>query len=236
MELQPLKVTTRTELGKGGARQTRRNGHVPGVLYGLSAEPVCLKVDARDFELLLDSGQGEHALIQLEFEDQPDLNGPAMLKEVQHHPVRGQVTHTDLLRVDLSKKIHTFVVIRFEGHARGVIEGGVIDYQTREVEIACLPMDVPEAIAVDIEALNIGDSLHVRDLAIPENIDLLTSGDRALAAVHAPRVIVEVEEEVEVEALVEGEEAEAAEDQAAEEGAEGGEEKKSQGERKPARK
>lgn len=233
MELQPLKVTIRTESGKGGARQTRRNGNVPGVLYGSGGEPVSLKVDARSFDLLLDSGQGEHALIQLEFEDRPDLNGPAMLKEVQHHPVRDQVTHTDLLRVDLSKKIHTFVAIRFEGNARGVIEGGVIDYQTREVEIACLPMEVPEALTVDIEALDIGDSLHVRDLAIPENVELLTSGDRALAAVHAPRVIVEAEEEVEEEALVEGEEgAEAAEGEEGGEGGKGGEE--SESERKPA--
>ncbi len=228
MELQLLKVTIRTESGKGGARHTRRNGNVPGVLYGLGGEPVCLKVDARNFEHLLDSGQGEHALIQLEFEDQPDLNGPAMLKEVQHHPVGGQVTHTDLLRVDLSKRIHTFVAIRFEGNARGVIEGGVIDYQTREVEIACLPMEVPEALAVDIEALDIGDSLHVRDLTIPENIELLTSGDRALAAVHAPRVIVEAEEELEEEALVEGEEGAEAAD-----GEEGGEDKESEGEKKP---
>ena len=228
MELQPLKVTTRVESGKGGARQTRRSGQVPGVLYGLSAEPVSLKVDARDFEHLLDSGQGEHALIQLEFEDQPDLNGPAMVKEVQHHPVWGQVTHTDLLRIELSKKVHTFVPLRFEGNARGVIEGGVIDYQTREVEIACLPMEAPEAIAVDIEALDIGDSLHVRDLVIPENVELLTGGDRALAAVHAPRVIVEAEPEEE-EVLAEGEEAEAeAAEAAAEEGGEGGKEQKSE--------
>ena len=229
MELHLLKVTTRAESGKGGARQTRRNGQVPGVLYGLSAEPVRLKVDAREFDHLLYGSQGEHALVQLEYEDQPDLSGPAMVKEVQHHPVRGQVTHADLLRIDLSKKIHTFVPIRFEGHARGVIEGGVIDYQTREVEIACLPMEAPEAIVVDIEVLDIGDSLHVRDLVIPENVELLTSGDRAVAAVHAPRVVLEAEPEVE-EALAEGEEGEVEGDEAAtEEGGEGGEEEKSEG-------
>ncbi len=238
MELQPLKVTIRTESGKGGARQTRRNGNVPGVLYGLGGESVSLKVDARSFDLLMGGSQGEHALIQLEFEDQPDLNGPAMVKEVQHHPVGDQVTHTDLLRVDLSKRIHTFVAIRFEGTAQGVIEGGVIDFQTREVEIACLPMEVPEALVINIEALDIGDSLHIRDLVIPENVELLTSGDRALAAVHAPRVVVEEEEEGEEEELAEGEEgAEAAEGEESAEAAEGSEqEKKPEGKKKPDRK
>ena len=229
MELHLLKVTTRAESGKGGARQTRRNGQVPGVLYGLSAEPVRLKVDAREFDHLLYGSQGEHALVQLEFEDQPDLSGPAMVKEVQHHPIRDHVTHTDFLRIDLSKKIHTFVPIRFEGNARGVIEGGVIDYQTREVEIACLPMEAPEVIVADIEVLEIGDSLHVRDLVMPENVELLTSGDRAVAAVHAPRVVLEAEPEVE-EALAEAEEGEVeGAEAAAEEGSEGGEEEKSEG-------
>ncbi len=231
MELQPLKVTTRTESGKGGARQTRRAGNVPGVLYGLSADPVQLKVDARDFDYLLQGSQGAHALLQLEFEDQPDLNGPAMIKDVQYHPVQDNVTHTDFLRIDLSKKIHTVVPIRFEGNSLGVIEGGVIDYQTREIEVSCLPMEVPEAIAISIEALEIGDSIHVKDLVIPENIELLTSADRALAAVHAPRVIVEevvAEEEGE---LAEGEvaEGEAPEGETPSESGEAEEEEKSKG-------
>ena len=228
MDLQLLKVITRAESGKGGARQTRRGGNVPGVLYGLSADPVQLKVNARDFDHLLQGSQGAHALLQLEFEDQPDLNGPAMIKDVQYHPVRDTVMHTDFLRVDLSKKIHTVVSIRFEGNSLGVIEGGVIDYQTREVDVSCLPMEVPDAIVISIEALEIGDSIHVRDLVIPENVELLTSGDRALAAVHAPRVIVEevvAEEEAE---LAEGEvaEGEAAEGETPSESGEGEEEKK----------
>lgn len=230
MELQPLKVTTRAESGKGGARQVRRSGNVPGVLYGLSGDSVQLKVDAREFDLLLQGSQGAHALVQLEFEGQPELSIPAMIKDIQYHPVRDHVMHTDFLRIDLSKKIHTSVPIRFEGNSRGVIEGGVIDYQTREVEVSCLPMEVPDAIVINIEALEIGDSIHVRDLLIPDNVDLLTSVDRAVAAVHAPRVIVEEVAEEE-EALAEGEavEGEDAEGDASAEGGEGGEEEKSKG-------
>ena len=236
MELQSLKVSTRTLSGKGGARQTRRNGNVPGVLYGLSADPVRLQVDAREFETLLQGDQGEHAMLQLEFEDRPELNGPAMIKEVQHHPVRDNAVHTDLQRIDLSKRIHTVVPIRLEGHSRGVIEGGVIDHQTREVEVSCLPMEVPDAFPISIEEMDIGDSIHVRDLVIPDNIELLTSGDRALAAVHAPRVIVEeVVAEEEEALLAEGEEAEgeAAEGEAPAEGGEGGDEETSKGKRTP---
>ena len=232
MELQSLKVTTRSLSGKGGARQTRRNGNVPGVLYGLDADPVQLQVNAREFDILLQGDQGEHAMLQLEFEDRPELNGPAMIKEVQHHPVWDHTMHTDLLRIDLTKRIHTFVPVRLEGHARGVIEGGVIDHQTREVEVSCLPMEVPDALGINIEEMNIGDSLHVRDLVIPDNIELLTSGDRALAAVHAPRVIVEDVEVTEEEALLaEGEEAEGetAEGATSEEGDDGEAEKKSKG-------
>ena len=229
MELQMLKVATRSESGKGGARQVRRSGSIPGVLYGLSVDPVQLKVNAREFNILLQGGRGAHAMLQLEFIDQPELNGPAMIKAIQYHPVRDNVTHTDFLRIDLSKKIDTAVPIRFEGNALGVIEGGVIDYQTREIEISCLPTEVPDAIVINIEALEIGDSIHVRDLVIPENVELLTSADRAVAAVHAPRVIVE-EVVAEEEALAEGEaaEGEAAEGEAAE-GDEGGEEGKSKG-------
>ncbi len=229
MELQSLKVNTRSATGKGAARQARRDGNVPGILYGLSADPVQLTINAREFEILLQGEQGEHAMLQLEFEDKPELNGPAMIKDVQHHPVRDNATHTDLLRIDLTKRIHTVVSVRLEGHARGVVEGGVIDHQTREVEILCLPMEVPDAFVLNIENMDIGDNVHVRDLVIPDNIELLTNGDRALAAVHAPRVVVEDVVVVEGEEPLEGEAAEGAEAETPAEGGDGGDEEASKG-------
>jgi len=216
MELQALKVSTRASLGKGAARQIRREGAVPGVLYGAQKESVSLRVNARDLDNLLHGSQGEHALIELQVEDQPDLNGPAMVKAVQHHPVRGQVIHADLLRIDLTKKIQTMVQISIVGQSMGVIEGGVIDHQSREIEIMCLPMEVPESFEVDISELDIGDNIHVADVAMPDGVEILTPGDRTIVAVHAPRVVVE-DEVVDEEGLAEGEEgAEGAE------GAEGG--------------
>lgn len=211
MELQTLKVTTREEHGKGAARRTRRAGNIPAILYGLGTEPVSLKVDVRELDLLLRGDQGAHALVDLEVEGNPDLSGPAILKEVQRHPIRGNTVHADLLRIDLTHKIHTLVSIKLEGVCPGVIEGGVIDYQIREIEVLCLPLEVPDAIMGDISVLNIGDSMHVNDLVAPDNVEILTPGDRAVVAVHAPRVILEAEPAEGEEEPIEGEEEEAAE-------------------------
>ncbi len=218
MEIQTLKVTMRDTKGKGYARRSRQDGHVPGVVYGLQTEPVSLTIDARELELLLQGKQGEHAIIELEVEGQPELCGPALMKEIQRHPVSEHLVHADMLRIDLTKKIHIMVPVRLEGVAPGVIEGGVIDHQSREVEIACFPLEVPEAIVASVAELEIGGNLHVRDLIVPEGIEVLTDGDRAVAAVHAPRVVLEAEPEV--DELAEGEEGEGAEG-AEGEGAEG---------------
>lgn len=220
MEIQTLKVTKREQLGKGNAGRSRRDGFVPAVVYGLQTESVSLTVDARELEILLQGKQGEHAIVELEVEGQPDLNGPALMKEVQRHPVSEHLVHADLLRIDLTKKIHIMVPVRLEGVAPGVIEGGVIDHQSREIEVACFPLEVPEAIIASVAELEIGGNLHVSDLVVPEGIEVLTDGDRAVAAVHAPRVVLEAEPEV--DELAEGEEAEGEEgEEGKTEGAEG---------------
>lgn len=224
MDLVSLSVLKREKSGKGGASRVRREGFVPAVLYGPGGDPVNLKIEVRDLYQVLHGEQGEHAIVELQITDAPDLNCPAMFKEVQHDPVRGDVVHADLLRIDLKKKIHTVVPTRLEGRAKGVTEGGVLDHQTREVEVECLPVNVPEYLAVDISQLDIGDSLHVSDLQIPAGVDLLTSPERALVAIRAPRLAKKEEEEA---AALEGAEVpevgEAAEEGAAE-GEAGGEE------------
>lgn len=223
MEIQTLEVNMRVKSGKGGSRQVRREGKIPAVLYGLEADPVQIKIDAREFEYLVHGKQGERAIVQLDIEDQPDLSGPAILKEVQHHPVRGHIIHADLMRIDLTKKITTHIPVKIVGRSKGVIEGGMIDHQTREIEVSCVATNVPEAIEFDVTELDIGDSVHVSDLSIPEGVDLITSLDRTVAAVHAPRVVVE--EEVEVEEGVEGVEGEEGAESSEGDG-EGGEESK----------
>lgn len=194
MELQTLKAATREQRGKGAAGRERKAGRVPSILYGGGGESVSLRLDAREFDRLIGSG-GVHAIVQLEVEDQPDLSSPAMLKAVHHHPVRGEVMHADFQRIRLDERITTIVSLELVGQCKGAVEGGVVDFQLREVEVECLALEVPEKIAVDISELGIGDSVHVEQLQAPANVTIVTDPARSIVAVHAPRVIKTAEEE-----------------------------------------
>lgn len=220
MELHKLAVSPRNEgTGKGASHRLRQSGQVPLVLYGGDKDTVSLQVDAKEFSHLVHGRGGEHAIVQLECEDQPDINSPAMLKAVQHHPVRGDVLHADFLRIRLDERIHTVVPIVLTGQAKGVVEGGVLDHQLRDLEVECLALEVPEQISADISGVAIGESIHVSDLQVPANVTVLTEPERAVATVLAPRVVEEAEAEGEEEAI-EGEEGKPAE---GEEGKESGE-------------
>jgi large subunit ribosomal protein L25 len=199
MELETFAVQTRTENGKGSARRSRRDGNVPGVVYGAGKENVNIVVDSKELEFLLHHGKGERAMVELTCPDNPEVDGPAMIKAVQHHPVGGNALHFDLMRIDLSKKIATFVPLKMEGRSVGIIAGGVLDHHMREVEVECFPLDVPDFLIGNIEDLDIGDALHVSELAEVENVTILTDPARTVAAVHQPRV---AEEEKEVEEAI----------------------------------
>ncbi len=194
MELQTLDALVRTNRKKGAARKERAAGRIPGVVYGEGQEAVSISLDGREFVRLLHGAGGEHAVVELKMENAPDKGGPAMLRDVQHHPVRDDVLHVDFQRIRLDRKIVTYVAIHLEGKAKGLTEGGVLDYQLREVEVECLPADVPEYLELDITELEIGHSLHVSDLKAPNNVTLITEPDRAVVTMLAPRVTVEEEE------------------------------------------
>jgi large subunit ribosomal protein L25 len=194
MELQTLKAATRAERGTGPAGRERKAGNVPSVLYGGGADAVSLKLDAREFGRLVQSG-GEHAIVQLNVEDRPDLSSPAMLKAVHHHPVRGEIMHADFQRIRLDERITTLVAIEITGHCKGIVDGGVIDFQLRELEVECLALEVPEKFEVDITDLGIGDSIHVGDIQAPPNVTIVSEPVRSIVAVHAPRVVKSAEEE-----------------------------------------
>lgn len=190
MELQSMKVVVRETSGKGEARQARREGAVPGVLYGGGQDPVSLKVDLPSLRKLIHDG-GAHAVVQLDVEGQPALSSPALIKSVQHHPVNGKIIHADFFRIRLDTKITTMVSITLTGQARGVVDGGVIDPQMREVEVECLALEVPHEIKVDVSNLGIGDSIHVSDLVVPENVTVVSEAERPVVTVHAPRTVKE---------------------------------------------
>ncbi len=193
MELKNLTVKQRSASGKGGARQSRRGGDVPAILYGGEGETLRLSVNAKTFNHLLHGTKGEHALVQLEVEGNAGLSGPAMVKDVQHHPIRGQVIHADFMRIRLDEKIKTLTPVTLVGRSRGVVDGGLLDHQLREIEIECFALDVPEMIEANVTDLGIGDSLHVSNLVAPEGVTFVTPADRAVVAVHAPRVATTTE-------------------------------------------
>ena len=208
MELQSLAATLRESGGKNAARRVRQSGIVPAVLYGEGKDPVSLSIDYKTFQQIVHGEQGEHAIVEVKVENNPEFDSPAMIKAVQHHPVKDTYVHADLMRIDLKKKIRTQIAIKLEGHSVGVIAGGVIDHQCRELEVECLALEVPDHLIAVITELEIGQSLHVSDLSIPDGIEVITPTDRSVVAVHAPRVIEEaVTEEEGLEEGVEGAEA-----------------------------
>jgi large subunit ribosomal protein L25 len=203
MKLESLKVRTRSTRGKGPARRLRVGGEILGVIYGEGQEPLPVALNAKIFSKLVQDA-GSHALIEVDVSDSPDANGPTMLKAVDRHPIHGHILHVDFLRIDLSKRIQTVTPLALTGQPVGVVQGGVLEHQLRELEIECLALDVPEKIEVEVSQLEIGDSVHVSDLVVPENITVLTTSARVVVAVHTPKVVDAGEE------AVEGEEGESA--------------------------
>lgn len=188
MELKTLKANSRATTGSANARRLRREGFVPCVLYGGNGEPVGLQLEAREFSRLLHAGRGEHAIVQLDVQDNPSLSSPALLKQVQHHPLRGDATHADFMRISLDERITTQVQVVVTGRAPGVAEGGVLDLVMREIEVECRALEVPEKVELDVSALGIGDSLHVSDITLPAGVTMISEADRMVVAVHASRL------------------------------------------------
>jgi large subunit ribosomal protein L25 len=191
MKMQTLKVKARTKSGKGPARQARLRGEVPAVVYGESKEPIGIELNRRELEKIVSGKGGSHAVVELEIAGAATHNGPALIKKVDHDPVRGTILHADFLRIRLDKKIHTVAPIVLTGRAKGIIDGGVQDQQLHELEIECLALEVPDEIVVDITEVGIGHSLHVSQITAPPGVTILTDPARTIVAIHAPRTATE---------------------------------------------
>jgi len=220
MEILTLHAAVRDTRGKGAAGRIRREGLVPAVVYGLGTDSASLQLDVKELTQLLHGEQGSHAIVEIKVEGKEELNGPAIFREIQRHPVRGDLVHADLVRIDLSKKIETVVPVHLEGTAPGVTEGGVLDFQCREVDILCLPINIPDYLSADISQMTIGDAIQLEVLDAPEGVEILTPPERAICAIHPPRVLKVETEEVEG---AEGEVPEIGEEDAAEGEESGGE-------------
>jgi len=200
-----VQAKPRDKKGSGGARSLRRDGALPAVVYGDGKDGKALELNEHDFEQILRHHASEHLVMDLQVgKDKPKK---VLLKEVQHHPVTGRILHADFHEISMTKKLRVAVPVELLGEPEGVSQqGGVLEHLIREIEIECLPADIPEQVQVDVAGLHIGENVTVESIVLPQDKYLiLTAPDVAVAAVAAPRV---VEEPVAEE---EAEEAEAAE-------------------------
>lgn len=210
-----LKAEPRSEAGKGPARRLRAQGKVPAVLYGPEVETQRVSVDARQMWHALHTDAGANVLINLAVDGETYLTLP---REIQRDIVRGTLLHVDFLRIRRDVAIQVDVPIHLVGESVGVKEGGVVEHHLWELKVEVLPTDVPESLEADISALAIGDSLHVSDLSVPDNVTVITPLEETLVSVVPPPVLV-VEPTPEELEMAEAAAAEAAEAPEGEEGA-----------------
>jgi large subunit ribosomal protein L25 len=209
-----LKGSIREASGTKIAHKIRAQGEVPGVLYGHKEEPIHLSLPEHELWHILHHATSEHLILTLEIEGVKDKEVLTLVRDVQHHPVTGDILHVDFQRISLNEKIKVGVPVMLNGIARGVKEfGGILDHGVREVTIHCTPKQIPEAIEVDVTDMVIGNSIHIIDIAgqYPE-LEFLDDSNVTLAHVSPPKKLEIFKEEVEAaegEAAAE-EEAEAA--------------------------
>lgn len=180
----------RTESGRNGVKTVRARGGVPAVIYGARTAPSNLEVVRRDIEGILSHSVGENILVDLEIQDGSKVtNQLTLIQEVQHHPIRRQILHVDFHAVSMTDKIHAEIAVEPFGESDGVKNfGGLLEQNMRSLSISCLPQNLPEIIKVDITALKVGDSLHVRDLVLPEGVEVNDDADLTVFIVAEPKV------------------------------------------------
>ncbi|MCB8914639.1 MAG: 50S ribosomal protein L25 [Thermoleophilales bacterium] len=206
-----LNATNRTEFGTRTSKRLRRDGKVPGVVYSDGKDAISFQVESRDARVILGEG---HALFDLHIEGSDTV--PVVVKEQQHHPVRGDLQHLDLQQVDLNQAIQAEVLVELTGDdvSPGVKQGGVLEHVTREVTVEALPTDIPDSITLDVSEMEINDTLTLEQLVAPEGVTLIADdpAEVTLVTLSPPRVEEEPEEDLEAEPEVvgEGEEGEGA--------------------------
>jgi large subunit ribosomal protein L25 len=217
METIEIKVEPRDAGQKGKAKRLRHGGKIPGIFYGPKTAPVPFQLDSHEFRARISGSEGSH-LIRMASQADVFANKVALVKDIQFHPISGAVQHVDLYEVNLSAKITVEVPLHFVGKAAGVVRGGILQPIAREVEVECLPLDIPKYIDVDVSGLDIGHSMHISDLVIPAGVSAIYETDFPVVSVVPPTV--EKAPVAEVAPTLEGAEAAAAgEEKAKEEGA-----------------
>lgn len=203
MEQTTLPIQIRTETGKGYARKLRRKGFIPAVIYRGNQKPIHISVDPKVLAKTLRSGL--HTLLKLEVEGGIEPTGEvAIIKEIQREPVYDEYIHAELVMIDLNKPMEIEVGLEFKGTPPGVTMGGILQPLMRQIEVRCLPADLPRHIEVDVSQLKIGDVIHIRDIKMPEGVKCLEDADAPVVMVAAPEVEEKPKAETEEAAPAEG--------------------------------
>lgn len=227
-----LAVEKRETMGKGPAKKLRSAGKIPAVIYGQGEKTVPLTVDGKAFHAVLHSHHGENVIFEIHIPGRK-TGLKAILREVQHEPVSGKILHVDFQHISMTKKITVQVPVSLLGTPDGVLnKGGILEQILHELEVECLPGDIPEHIEVDVSQLDVGDSIHVSDIPATK-VTILTDPERSVATVVPPTIIkAPVEKEELEEELIEEPELVDKEHKEGEEEEEGAEQKEAKTEDK----
>jgi large subunit ribosomal protein L25 len=189
MEITDLAAQVRKEQKKGPARRLRQQGLVPAIFYGRASDNIMLAVKSSDL-LKLRKEKKDHAFIKLIIDDGgKKVEKLSLIKELQMQPLTGKYYHADFYEVDMKKTLTFDVTLNFTGKAIGVENGGELQHIKRDIKIACLAADMPESIEVDVTDLEIGQSIKVKDIKVPESMVLLDPPDAAIVSVAAVKVV-----------------------------------------------
>ncbi|MFH2034776.1 MAG: 50S ribosomal protein L25/general stress protein Ctc [Candidatus Zixiibacteriota bacterium] len=209
MEQIKLTAERREDSGKGVARKLRASGFLPGVLYGPEVDPIPITVNNKELDIYMRKYGGSNKLIELNVNSESE-GRKVIIRDLQKDPIDGSLQHVDFYQVSMTKELNMNVPIILMGTPEGVKNGGILQHIIRQLEISCLPADIPNNIEIDVTKMDIGDSLHVSSIVIP-NVEILTNPSRTFATV-VPPTVIKTKAETDAEAA---EAAEAAEGEAA---------------------
>jgi large subunit ribosomal protein L25 len=200
LELIELKTNIRTTVGNGPARRLRQAGQVPAVFYGPKTESVLLSVNKNDLDLIFKKGRISQIILNLVIQNNGETyTRPAMIKELQVHPVSRNYLHIDFYEIDMDRKVTVKIPIVTTGQSVGIERGGILQIIRRELEVQCLPFDVPKSIEIDITDLDMGDSIHVDDISLDGEVEFFSEASLTVVTMLSPKVEEEPEEEEEAE-------------------------------------
>ncbi len=182
-----LVAEVREMTGKGGARSLRRQGYIPAIFYGKDTSTQSLTLNSTELKRKLNNVRSENIIFALTIKKNGQTESKmAMLKEIQTHPLRREIIHTDFYEIAMDKKIAIRVPVHIKERAKGVEQGGIMQQVTRDIELECLPADIPEFVEVDVSSLGIGESIHVKDVNLPETLRVLEDEGLTLVTIIPP--------------------------------------------------